>query len=135
MTIISLRQTCRLQGKRTFSILVEAMQAFMLGRQPQLEWIAQGKNPYPVSAYESFNPNVIKHKTGLLSDQIETTSPYAPSNSIARHPFQMEFRRIEALNGIFQAAKCRARGYRNDQTFISIMYFLAAPIQKTLFSA
>jgi transposase len=37
--------------------------------------------------------------------------------------------RIEALNGIFQAAKCRARGYRNDDTFISIIYLLAAPIQ------
>jgi transposase len=42
--------------------------------------------------------------------------------------------RIEALNGIFQAAQCRARGYRNDQTFISIIYLLAAPIQNTLFS-
>jgi len=40
--------------------------------------------------------------------------------------------RIEALNGIFQAAKCRARGYRNDQTFISIIYLLAAPIQHIL---
>ena len=37
--------------------------------------------------------------------------------------------RIEALNGIFQAAKCRARGYRNDDTFISIIYLLAAPVQ------
>jgi len=40
--------------------------------------------------------------------------------------------RIEALNGIFQAAKCRARGYRNDETFISIIYLLAAPIQNIL---
>ena len=40
--------------------------------------------------------------------------------------------RIEALNGIFQAAKCRARGYRNDETFISIIYLLAAPIQHLL---
>ena len=30
--------------------------------------------------------------------------------------------RIEALNGIFQAAKVRARGYRNDETFITIIY-------------
>ncbi|WP_028319509.1 transposase, partial [Desulfobulbus elongatus] len=37
--------------------------------------------------------------------------------------------RIEALNGIFQAAKCRARGYRNDDTFICMIYLLAAPIQ------
>jgi transposase len=40
--------------------------------------------------------------------------------------------RLEALNGIFQAAKRRARGYRNDQTFISIMDLLAAPIQNIL---
>lgn len=40
--------------------------------------------------------------------------------------------RIEALNGIFQATKCRARGYRNDDTFISIIYLLAAPIQNLL---
>ncbi len=40
--------------------------------------------------------------------------------------------RTEALNGIFQAAKRRARGYRNDQTFISIIYLLAAPIQNTI---
>jgi transposase len=40
--------------------------------------------------------------------------------------------RIEALNGIFQAAKCRARGYRNDDTFISIIYLLAAPIKNLL---
>ena len=40
--------------------------------------------------------------------------------------------RLEALNGIFQAAKCRARGYRNDKTFISIIYLLAAPIHSIL---
>ena len=40
--------------------------------------------------------------------------------------------RIEALNGIFQAAKCRARGYRNDDTFICMIYLLAAPIQNLL---
>ena len=40
--------------------------------------------------------------------------------------------RIEALNGVFQAAKCRARGYRNDDTFVSMIYLLAAPIQNLL---
>lgn len=34
--ILSLRQTCRLQGKRTFHILVDAMEAFMLGSKPDL---------------------------------------------------------------------------------------------------
>jgi transposase len=36
--------------------------------------------------------------------------------------------RIEALNGLFKAAKIRARGYRNDETFITMIYLLAAPI-------
>ncbi|MDX9834240.1 MAG: transposase [Desulfobulbus sp.] len=40
--------------------------------------------------------------------------------------------RIEALNSIFQVAKCRARGYRNDDAFISIIHLLAAPIQLLL---
>jgi transposase len=37
--LLSLRQTCRLQGKRTFPILVDAMQAFLLGNRPNLHWI------------------------------------------------------------------------------------------------
>jgi transposase len=40
--------------------------------------------------------------------------------------------RLEALNGIFQAAKARARGYRNDETFITMIYLLAAPIQNLM---
>jgi transposase len=45
--ILSLRQTCRLQGKRTFSILVDAMQALLLGNRPNLYWIHKlvGDNP------------------------------------------------------------------------------------------
>lgn len=37
--ILSLRQTCRLQKKRTFPILVEAMTAFLQGTKPDLKWI------------------------------------------------------------------------------------------------
>ena len=36
--------------------------------------------------------------------------------------------RLEGLNSIFQAARARARGYRNQQTFITMIYMLAAPI-------
>lgn len=36
--------------------------------------------------------------------------------------------RMEALNGIFKAARARARGYRNVQTFISMIYLIAAPL-------
>ncbi len=39
--ILSLRQTCRLQGKSTYSILVEAMDCYFKDQQPDLEWIRQ----------------------------------------------------------------------------------------------
>jgi transposase len=36
--------------------------------------------------------------------------------------------RLEGLNGLFQAARARARGYRNVTTFATIIYLLAAPL-------
>jgi transposase len=40
--------------------------------------------------------------------------------------------RIEGLNSLFQAARARARGYRNTATFITMIYLIAAPIQSLL---
>jgi transposase len=40
--------------------------------------------------------------------------------------------RIEGLNSLFQAARARARGYRNTATFITMIYLIAAPIQNLL---
>ena len=40
--------------------------------------------------------------------------------------------RMEGLNGIFQAARARARGYRNTATYITIIYLLAAPLPHIL---
>lgn len=37
--ILSLRQTCRLQKRRTFPVLIDAVQAFLRGTQPDLHWI------------------------------------------------------------------------------------------------
>ncbi len=37
--ILSLRQTCRLQGKRTFPVLVDAVRCFFHGQNPELSWI------------------------------------------------------------------------------------------------
>jgi transposase len=36
--------------------------------------------------------------------------------------------RMEAMNGLFQAARARARGYRNTATFITMIYLIGAPI-------
>ncbi len=37
--ILSLRQTCRLQGKSTFDVLENAMESYFKDQQPDLEWI------------------------------------------------------------------------------------------------
>lgn len=36
--------------------------------------------------------------------------------------------RLEGLNGLFQAARARARGYRNVTTFATMIYLIAAPL-------
>jgi len=36
--------------------------------------------------------------------------------------------RLEGLNGLFQAARARARGYRNTTTFATVIYLIAAPL-------
>ena len=36
--------------------------------------------------------------------------------------------RLEGLNGLFQAARTRARGYRPVTTFATIIYLIAAPL-------
>jgi transposase len=35
--------------------------------------------------------------------------------------------RIEGLNGLFQAAGARARGYRNVETFVTVIYGIGSP--------
>ncbi len=39
--ILSVRQTCRIRAKATYPVLVEAVEAYFKGRQPDLAWIAQ----------------------------------------------------------------------------------------------
>jgi len=55
---------------------------------------------------------VEKHRTRILQ---RWTSTY--SNA-----------RLEGLNSLFQAARARARGYRNTATFITMIYLIAAPL-------
>jgi transposase len=40
--------------------------------------------------------------------------------------------RLEGLNGLFQAARSRARGYRNSANFIAMIYLIGAPIAELL---
>ncbi|MBL0378701.1 MAG: transposase [Desulfofustis sp. PB-SRB1] len=46
----------------------------------------------------------------------------------ARWQSQHSTARLEGLNSLFQAARARARGYRNPMTFIAMIYLIASPI-------
>ena len=37
--ILSLRETCRLRGKPTFPVLVDAVTCYFNGQQPDVSWI------------------------------------------------------------------------------------------------
>jgi len=52
--------------------------------------------------------------------------------NIARWHSLLSNARIEGLNGIFQTARARARGYRNTATYITIIYLLGAPLPDIL---
>lgn len=43
--------------------------------------------------------------------------------------------RLEGLNSLFQAARARARGYRNTMNFVTMIYLIGAPIMDLLSSA
>ncbi|WP_145999753.1 transposase, partial [Endozoicomonas acroporae] len=40
--------------------------------------------------------------------------------------------RMEGLNSLFQAARARAKGYRNTGTFITMIYLIASPVADIL---
>jgi len=74
-----------------------------------------------------------------LTAEVETLEPMRKALATIEHQFEAIIRRwrstysnarLEGLNSIFQAARARARGYRNSQTFITMIYLLAAPIGK-----
>jgi hypothetical protein len=44
--ILSLRETCRLQAKSTYTVLVEAMASLFHGQPPDLSWITAGVRPF-----------------------------------------------------------------------------------------
>ena len=58
---------------------------------------------------------------------VETVQEHAPL-IIQRWRSGHTNARLEALNSLFQAARARARGYRNTTTFATIIYLIAAPL-------
>jgi len=62
-----------------------------------------------------------------LVEAVETIIRHRPAIE-ARWESNHSNARLEGLNSLFQAARARARGYRNPATFISMIYLIASPV-------
>lgn len=84
--------------------------------------------------------NFLNYAYSILDDNPILRPIYKALETLQRHKDRILNRwgndytnaRLEALNGIFQTARRRARGYRNVETFITMIYLLAAPIEHVL---
>jgi transposase len=102
-----------------------------------LRWIRQAATPQAVKWRIT---HFIRHAEEQIGEDpvlkpVETSLNTLKDNAerIARRWFSGHTNsRLEGLNGLFQAARSRARGYRNDKTFITMIYLIAAPIQHIL---
>ena len=85
--------------------------------------------------------NFLNHVTARLNEADHLLDPVRQAIDTVRRNAHRIIRRwhsghsnarLEALNGLFQAARARARGYRNTATFACIIYLLGAPINAML---
>ncbi|MGO8962385.1 MAG: ISL3 family transposase [Mycobacterium sp.] len=83
----------------------------------------------------------LNHISGRLTEADSILDPVRDAvQTVRRHAARIIRRwasgysnaRLEALNGLFQAARARARGYRSAATFACIIYLIGAPITELL---
>jgi transposase len=76
-------------------------------------------------------PDKVASMLDPVRDAVETVRRHA-SRIIRRWHSGHSNARLEALNGLVQAARARARGYRSTATFACIIYLIGAPIADLL---
>lgn len=103
----------------------------------RLAWIRQARTPQ--AARWRITHFINYARSWVLAEPL--LAPMVKAlNTLSRHARQVIRRwtstytnaRLEGLNGLFQAARARARGYRNEQTFITMIYLIASPIVQNL---
>jgi transposase len=104
----------------------------------RLRWVRRAATPQ-AAKWRLSNFLLCMAETGLTRSPV--LKPIISAiETVIRHRQAIESRwqsghsnaRLEGLNSIFQAAKARARGYRNPQTFISMIYLIASPVGNLL---
>lgn len=101
----------------------------------KLRWVRKAENP--AAARWRLN-HFLRHAYQQIAGKKPLTVVRKALETVERHAERILERwtsthsnaRMEAMNGLFQAARARARGYRNTETFITMIYLIGAPIDK-----
>ena len=99
----------------------------------KLRWVRQAQS---VQAARWRLTNFLRHANDLLDPHPLLDPVRKAIGTVVAHSKRILQRwtsshsnaRLEGLNGLFQAARARARGYRSVTTFATIIYLIAAPL-------
>ena len=100
----------------------------------KLRWVRQAQS---IQAARWRITNFLRHASELLDpdpilDPVRRALATVEAHStriLQRWTSSHSNARLEGLNGLFQAARARARGYRNVTTFATIIYLIPAPLE------
>lgn len=103
----------------------------------KLRWIQQASTPRGARWRITRYLNVMRD---AVADNALLKPMAKALNTLARHAEQVVRRwlsgltnaRLEGMNGLFQAARSRARGYRNEANFIAMIYLIGSPVRRML---
>ena len=98
----------------------------------RLRWVRQASTPqgarWRITRFINYSTDLVG--TGKLLEPVrqalQTLATHA-ERVVRRWTSTYTNARLEGLNGLFQAARARARGYRNTQTFMTMIYMIGSP--------
>jgi len=99
----------------------------------KLRWVRRAETPYAARWRLSHFLRHAREQIGggplfeAVAKALETVEKHC-ERILERWTSTHSNARMEAMNGLFQAARARARGYRNPATFIAMIYLIAAPL-------
>lgn len=102
-----------------------------------LRWIREASSPraakWRITRFVRFGEELLGESPVLepMRKALQTLQAHA-HQIVRRWTSTYTNARLEGLNGLFQAARARARGYRNTETFISMIYLIASPAASIL---
>lgn len=138
--VLKARETSKTQTQ------VEALQeleseAFATGIayriKEQLRWIRRAETSHAAKWRAT---NFLNYAQEKVKDEPLLSSVRIALKTFEKHLDRILYRwrswhtnaRLEGFNGLFQAARARARGYRNVTTYITMIYLIGAPIGEIL---